>query len=200
MYLQFPQMVRQMITLFLDESGTHTKNHVVVAGFAGKKRHWQKFADERTTGLGDRPFLQRFEFNFEDSPLNFYTDKMMQMMSCFRGLKRHDGNSQIARWAFIAKDQSSLFQPADYLANHIYNKMTNPESRRTLWTAPICKEQKLIGAAFPRDTARRLFAYLQSDEYTKNVSRKYIKEYRKGVRERSIPDPWKNLDGFLGDL
>jgi hypothetical protein len=256
-----------MISLYIDESGTHKKSHVIVAGFLGKKRHWSKFDPVWNAGLGNRPFLhingmpfkyetervwlealapipyecglkagyggvnvadyedlvkgtvaevyahsvslalvplildlvakipgdERFEFNFEDSPLNFYIGKMMGMIAGYRGLRRHDGKSRIAGWAFRPKHESSLFQPADYIANHLYNKQMNPESRRALWTAPICRDRELIGGLFRRDSIRSVFAHITSEEHTKNIPNELIKAYKKEIRQGTKPDPWRNL-------
>ncbi len=256
-----------MITLYLDESGTHDKHHVVVAGFAGKKRHWAHFSAEWPKGLGSRQRLhlstmplksrkekerletiapipyesklravfgavnvsdyfdlvkgtvaevhaqgaclalapivdalkteipgdERFEFQFEASPLDFYIDKMMKLLTGYPGMKRYDGKSRIARWAFIPKEDCSLFEPADYLANHIYHKKLDPNSRRAQWTEAIVRGREIIGSTMSKETARALFAHLKRDEFEKNISHEVIKKYRKGIRAGTQPDPWRNL-------
>jgi hypothetical protein len=256
-----------MITLYLDESGTHSKNHVIVAGFAGKKRHWDHFSKEWPKGRGDRPRLhlntmpfkshkekdwlealapipyeskllavfgavnvadyfdliegtvaevhaqgaclalapivvelmakipgdERFEFQFEASPLDFYMGKMMKVLAGFPGWRRHDGKSRIARWAFIPKENCMLFEPADYLANHLYHKKVDSTSRRAQWTEPIVRGREIIGDTMSRETARNLFSHIQRDEFHKNIPREAIKAYRKGIRLGTHRDPWRNF-------
>jgi len=255
-----------MITLYLDESGTHSERYTVVAGFAGKKRPWTKFEPVWKEGLGDRPFLhlrkmplttqrekewletlgplpyncklkpiygavnpgdfrdlisgtvgeayghsyclcmvqivaalkdipgdERFEFVFEASPLDFYIDKQMQMMAKFRVLQRQDGRSRLAKWSFVPKDSCSLFQPADYLANHLYNREIDPTSKRSIWTEPIARDRKLLGSQMSRDRVRLLFQHLSGPGYTKGIPREEIKRYRAAVRSGEEPDPWDAL-------
>lgn len=260
-----------MITLYLDESGTHDKHHVVVAGFAGKKRQWAHFSAEWPKGLGERPWLhlrtmplkshkekawlealapipyesklkavfgavdvsdyfdlvqgtvaevhaqgaclalapivdglltaipgdERFEFQFEASPLEFYIGKMMEILTRYPGMKRYDGKSRIARWGFAPKEESILFQPADYLANHIYHKKLDPNSRRAQWTEAIVRGREIIGSTMSRETARRLFSHLQRSEFHKDIPREIIKAYRKGFVRAHSPIPgevYNNLE------
>lgn len=257
-----------MITLYLDESGTHDKHHVVVAGFAGKKRHWTHFSKEWPKGRGDRPRLhlntmplksrkekdwleslapipyesklravfgvvnvadyfdlvqgtvaevhthgaclalaqivdglmtaipgdERFEFQFEASPLDFYIDKMMKILTRYPGMRRYDGKSRIARWSFVPKEDCILFEPADYLANHIYHMKLDSTSQRAQWTEPIVRGREIIGSTMSRETARRLFSHLQRAEFHKDIPREVIKAYRKGIRSGAQPDPWRALE------
>ena len=46
-----------MISVYLDESGTHSPDYTVLAGFAGKRRTWEKVVPAWKSGLGERPFL-----------------------------------------------------------------------------------------------------------------------------------------------
>jgi hypothetical protein len=139
------------------------------------------------------PGDERFEFQFEASPLDFYVDKMMNILARYPGMKRYDGKSRIARWVFIPKEDSMLFEPADYLANHIYHKKLDPTSRRAQWTEPIVRDREILGSMMSRETARRLFSHLKRDEFHKNIPRETIKAYRKGIRSGTQPDPCRNL-------
>lgn len=256
-----------MITLYLDESGTHGDRYAVVAGFAGKKRPWAKFESAWKIGLGKRPFLhlskmpmtspkerawletlgplpyecklkavygavkpsdyrdlivgtvgeayghshslcltqlvdalingipgdERFEFIFEASPLDFYIDKHMQMMAEYRGLRRHDGRSRLAKWSFVPKESCLFFQVSDYLANHLYNREIDPASTRSIWTEPIVRGRQLLGSPMSRERARKLFQHLSEPGYTKGIPREEIKKYRAAVRSGAEPDPWDKL-------
>lgn len=256
-----------MITLYLDESGTHSDRYTVVAGFAGKKRPWTNFEAAWKKGLGSRPFLhvsnmsltsprdkewlellgaipydcklipiygavkpsdyrdlivgtvaeayghsysmcllqifealvhqipgdERFEFVFEASPLDFYIDKQMQMTAIMRAFQRPDGRSRIARWSFVPKSQCSLFQPGDYLANHLYNRELAPESDRARWTEPIARGRKLLGSPMSRERARMLFQHVSGPGFTKCIPREEIKKYRAAVRSGNERDPFAEL-------
>jgi protein gp37 len=69
----------------------------------------------------------------------------------------------------------------------------DPESRRAKWTELIVKDRKIIGSTMSRETARNLFSHLKRDEFEKDIPREIIKEYRKGIRFGTQPDPWRNL-------
>jgi hypothetical protein len=119
---------------------------------------------------------------------------MMEMLSGYPATRRADGKCRVARWSFVPKEDSILFQPADYLANHLYNSKLDPNSRRAQWTEPIVRDRKVIGSTMSRDTARRLFSHLKGHGFTKNIPREAIKAYKKGVRFGTEPDPWRSLN------
>jgi hypothetical protein len=253
-----------MITVYLDESGTHDPSYTVVAGFAGKRRAWEKFVPAWKAGLGKRPHLhlssmpliyeterewletlsplpyaaglvpvygavnpedfmplvkgtvgevhtfgvglclppivqaliehipsdERIEFMFEESPLNYYIGRVMMMLAKFPGFQRYDGKSRVSKWSFVPKTETCLFEPSDYLSNHLYNWKIDQTSQRSLWTLPIAEGRRILGEQMPRNRVRALYRHLERPEFRKDISRSEIKEYRNKIRTGVTPDPW----------
>jgi hypothetical protein len=60
-----------MYTAYLDETGQDTKEWVFIAGFMGKKEHWEKFIPEWKRGLGP----QRKRLHMKELRFKKYRDK-----------------------------------------------------------------------------------------------------------------------------
>lgn len=65
-----------VLIVYLDESGTHSDEYTVVAGFVGKKRHWSKFEKAWKEGLGNRPFLHLSTMGFTNPTEKQWLEKL----------------------------------------------------------------------------------------------------------------------------
>ena len=54
------------ITVYLDESGQESQNHVVVSGFFGNEVQWNMFSEKWNQGLRRKQYLHMKELRFRE--------------------------------------------------------------------------------------------------------------------------------------
>jgi hypothetical protein len=88
-----------------------------------------------------------------------YLPYVENAFAAIRGLRdkrlyRSDGVHKLARWGFGYKEDTALFDQADYLAYAVLQDCRDPESTRAKWCSPILKGGKSCGEVLTRKQAR----------------------------------------------
>ncbi len=86
----------------------------------------------------------------------------MHMMGQFEGsdpkLCNSDGSVKLAKWGFMSKANTVLFDQADYLCYALLQQDRDSHSRKALWSKPILQRGGMVRGLMSRDTARDTFA------------------------------------------
>jgi hypothetical protein len=139
------------------------------------------------------PADETFELVFEEQQaLGFYREKMLSLIAYILnrdpvvkgGFKRN----QLAGWRSMAKGETQLLEPADFLCYHLSHKSSEPHSVRAVWTTPICigeiSIRHLTGKA-----ARDIFAIASS---LRPQDKSELDFFRQNIRQ-GLYDPWAEL-------
>lgn len=230
-----------MIRAYLDETGQHAKDYVIIAGHVGDTSRWLDFVGEWNKALGrQRKRLHLHDLNWS----KLYTKKLLARLGpvpaqC--GLKRliggsrvsdyadliaktpgeimfdgypnalfiaiasllikvpsterievvferqdryaqladatmheisitdkplfktSDGKPKLARWSFVPKNSTMLFDQADYLCYALLQKCRDEKSQKAEWCSPILESGQSIGEIVSKDKIRKVIAKTKRD-------------------------------------
>jgi hypothetical protein len=139
------------------------------------------------------PSSESFKLVFEQQDaLGFYRDKWLEFvrfsLSHPPPEARHKKRPQLISWETIAKGESCLCEPADYLCYHLAQKAEDPLSIQTLWTAPIMGNNGSIWKEhISRDLVRWFYSNMPEMD---RQDPKQLSVWRKYIRQGGF-DPWK---------
>jgi hypothetical protein len=129
----------------------------------------------------------------EQGALGFYREKALISISHILSNppkdRRHIKRPKLIGWETMAKGQTCLCEPADYLCYHLAHKSADPNSVRTLWTAPIMGDGTIhIRHLTPKKT-RELFVMSQ---FLRPQEKDELANFKRLLRSGKY-DPWEEL-------
>ena len=140
------------------------------------------------------PTRESYKLVFEtQEALGFYRDKMLDLIAYTLSHpprdKRHIKRPQLVAWETIAKGQSCLCEPADYLCYHLSHKAEDANSVRALWTVPIMHGVSIWKSHLSREKARW---YFQEIPLFDRLHPDDLEIWKKAIRSGQI-DPWSKV-------
>ena len=141
------------------------------------------------------PSSESYKLAFEQQDaLGFYRNKWLEFLQFTYSYppreKRHVKHPQLIGWETIAKGQSRLCEPSDYLCYHLAHKAEDPNSIRSLWTEPIMGNGGSIWKHhLSRKQVRELFTDIPG--YAR-VEPGHLSAWKKYVRQGGF-DPWDKV-------
>ena len=138
------------------------------------------------------PCHEKYKLVFEEQEsLGFYRDKSLTAISELLNFPSSQGEGKnrpkLIGWETVAKGQSFLCEPADFLCYHLSHRSSQPDSRRTQWTASIVSKGEVTIRHLKSEAARDLF------DFAPTLSRndpESLSSLRRMIRQGDY-DPWE---------
>jgi hypothetical protein len=138
---------------------------------------------------GAIPPDETFEIVFEEqTALGLYREKALQMISRIMDRNQDKRKKQLVGWHTLTKNQSRMFEPADYLCHHLAHKSSNPFSRRAVWTNPIVGNGHVHIQHLTKEWCRELFSISPS----LRIDPEELDRMKRAIRAGEY-DPWQDL-------
>jgi hypothetical protein len=130
------------------------------------------------------PDGERLEVTWEQLPAySGIRDSMFTLASKMPDWRMANGISKLAKWSSMVK--STILEPSDYAAYALLQKIRDPDSRKSVFCAPILSGRRQFGWRLTREEIREGLTKFRGEnpEAFQLMSREQKQEYRAAFRE-----------------
>ena len=141
------------------------------------------------------PSSETYKLVFEQhDALGFYRNKWLEFLQYTISHPPKEARPrkrpQLISWESIAKGQTRLCEPADYLCYHLAHRAEDPKSIRTIWTQPIMGNG---GSIWKEHLSRRLVRDMFTDNFGYlKIDGEQLSAWKRHIRQGGF-DPWTNV-------